>query len=142
MSSQNDSIATRFVGIDLHKYYVVVAAVNARQEVVLRPRKISLDDLPAWAEAHLGLKDTVVLEATGNAWYIYDLLAPQVGRCVVANPLQVKWIAAAAVKTDPQDVLRLARLLAANLVPEVWVPPQPVRELRALIAHRRQLVKQ
>jgi transposase len=60
----------------------------------------------------------------------------------VANPLQVKWIAAAAIKTDPHDALRLARLLAANLVPEVWVPPAPVRELRALIAHRRQLVKQ
>ena len=83
-----------------------------------------------------------MLEATGNAWFVYDLLPPLVGRCVVANPLQVKWIAAAAVKTDKHDALRLARLLAANLIPEVWVPPQPVRELRALIAHRRQLVKQ
>jgi len=142
MHPQNDCNISRFVGLDLHKHYVVVAAVNAQQEVVLRPRKISLDDLPAWAESHLSRADAVVLEATGNAWYVYDLLAPHVGRCVVANPLLVKWIAAAAVKTDPQDALRLAKLLAANLVPEVWVPPVPVRELRALISHRRQLVKQ
>lgn len=138
----NNSNPSRFVGIDLHKHFVVVAAVDAHQQVVLRPRHISLDDFPAWAQAHLSPTDAVAMEATGNAWYLYDLLAPQVGRCVVANPLQVRWIAAAAVKTDPQDALRLARLLAANLLPEVWVPPPPVRELRILIAHRRQLVKQ
>ncbi len=142
MSSETDGFPSRFVGLDLHKEYVVVAAVDACQQVLLKPRRISLDDLAKWAEGHLGPEDAVVLEATGNAWFVYDLLAPRVGRCVVANPLQVKWIAAAAVKTDPHDALRLARLLAANLIPEVWVPPKPVRELRALIAHRRQLVKQ
>lgn len=142
MSSQNDSNISRYIGLDLHKHYVVVAAVDVQQEIVLRPRKITLDNLPAWADAHLGHEDAVVLEATGNAWYVYDMLAPQVGRCVVANPLLVKWIAAAAVKTDPHDATRLAKLLAANLVPEVWVPPLAVRELRALISHRRQLVRQ
>jgi len=99
-----------------------------------------LDDLPAWAETHLRPDDALVFEATSNAWFVYDLLAPLVGRCLVANPLQVKWIAA-AVKTDPHDAIRLAKLLPANLIPLVWVPPQPVRELRALISHRRQLVK-
>ena len=142
MFSEMDGSPSRFVGLDLHKEYVVVAAVDARQQVLLKPRRISLDDLAEWAEGHLGPEDAVVLEATGNAWFVYDLLAPLVGRCVVANPLQVKWIAAAAVKTDAHDALRLARLLAANLIPEVWVPPKPVRELRALIAHRRQLVRQ
>ncbi len=142
MNREPNSTPRRFVGIDLHKHFVVVAAVDAAQQVLLKPRRIALDDFSAWAEAHLSSEDAVVLEATGNAWYVYDLLTPLVGRCVVANPLQVKWIAAAAVKTDPHDALRLARLLAANLIPEVWVPPQHVRELRALIAHRRALVKQ
>jgi transposase len=53
----------------------------------------------------------------------------------------VKVIASARVKTDNRDVLHLARALAANLIPEVWVPPLEVRELRALLAHRRRLVK-
>lgn len=34
---------------------------------------------------------------------------------VVAHPPEVTWIAEARVKTDPQDVIRLAHLLAANL---------------------------
>lgn len=134
---------TRFVGIDLHKHFVVVAAVDAHQMLVLQPtRRIMLDDFPAWVAQHLGSQDAVVLEATGNAWWCYDQVAPLVGRCVVANPLQVKWIAAAAVKTDKHDAVKLAKLLAANLIPEVWVPPVPVRELRALLSHRHALVKQ
>jgi transposase len=72
---------------------------------------------------------------------VYDLLAPLVERIVVANPIKVKQIAQARVKTDVRDTLILARLLAANLVPEVWVPPAHVRELRQLLSQRRQLVE-
>jgi transposase len=95
----------------------------------------------ALSKRHLKATDALVLEATSNAWTTYDLLAPLGGRCVVANPLQVHWIAQARVKTDNQDTMRLARLLAANLITEVWVPPVPVRGLRALIAHRSALVR-
>ena len=85
--------------------------------------------------------DAVVLEATTNAWTFYDQVAPLAGRTVVAHPGLVKVIASARVKTDNRDVLHLARLLAANLIPEVWVPPLPARELRALLSHRRRLIK-
>jgi len=140
MSTLSD--CTRFVGVDLHKHFAVTAAVDAQQVVVRRPsRHIHLDAWPAWVAQHLTPQDAVVLEATGNAWWCYDIVAPQVGRCVVANALQVRWIAGAAVKTDRRDALKLARLLAANLIPEVWVPPVPVRELRGLLAHRHALVK-
>jgi hypothetical protein len=71
-----------------------------------------------------------------TTWDRYDLLAPLVSRVVVADPTQVKVIAASFVKTDKRDTLALAKLLAANLIPEVWVPPLEVRERRALVAHR------
>jgi transposase len=60
----------------------------------------------------------------------------------VAHPLAGKLITAARVKTDARDTIKLARLLAANLIPAVWVPPVAVREVRALTAHRKRLVKQ
>ena len=72
---------------------------------------------------------------------MYDLIAPLVERMVVANSFKVKQIANARVKTDVRDTLILARLLAANLVPTVWVPPQQVRELRQLLAQRREMVE-
>jgi len=64
-----------------------------------------------------------------------------VERVVVANPAKVKQIAQARVKTDIRDTFILARLLAANLVPDVWVPPAHVREMRQLLSQRRQLVE-
>ena len=39
---------TRFVGLDVHKHYVMVAAVNAAKKVVLPPRKVSLVALRIW----------------------------------------------------------------------------------------------
>ena len=47
----------------------------------------------------------------------------------------------ARVKTDKEDVKRLIRLLIADIVPEVWVPPVEVRELRGMISYRNRLVK-
>ena len=132
----------RYVGLDVHKHYVMVGAVDQTQQTVLPPRKVALADLEGWAQKYLQPTDHVVLEATTNAWYVHDLLQPLVERVVVAHPPQVKLIAAAMVKTDKKDTMTLARLLAVNLVPAVWVPPLHVRDLRALLAHRRRLVSQ
>jgi transposase len=52
----------------------------------------------------------------------------------------VRQIAEARVKTDKEDVKRLIRLLIADILPEVWVPPAHVRELRGLISYRQRLV--
>ena len=39
---------TRYLGVELHKHYLVIGGVNARQEVVLVPRRIEFcETLPA-----------------------------------------------------------------------------------------------
>jgi transposase len=141
MSEHLPSTFERFLALDIHKRYLVVGGVNGALDVVLKPRRISYPEWPQWAQANLGPSDAVVLEATTNAWHLYDQVAPLAGRAVVAHPALVKLIASARVKTDARDAIHLARLLAANLLPEVWVPPQEVRELRALLAHRQRLVQ-
>ncbi len=142
MSASNVQ-ATRFVGLDVHKRSVTVGAVDAQQNVVLRPRRLSWSEFELWLhQQHLQPTDAVVLEATTNAWHLYDQLVSRVASVTVANPLLVQWIGSAAIKTDPHDTLKLARLLAAGLLPAVWVPPEPVRQLRALVSHRRRLMRQ
>jgi transposase len=135
-----ETIIERYVALDVHKSYCMVGGVDGQQHVVLQPRKVAMDGLEDWASAHLKRTDAVVFEASVNAWELYDLLAPLVARVSVAHPQQVKLIAAARVKTDKRDTLALAQLLAAKLIPEVWVPPRPVRELRDLVAHRQRLM--
>ena len=130
----------RFIAIDIHKHYLMIGAINAHKQIVLQPRRVELARWPKWAQANLLPTDAVVIEATTNAWAIYDLVVTLVGRAVVVHPAKVKLIAASRVKTDKVDVLSLAHLLRADLLPEVWVPPQHVRDLRALLSHRRRLV--
>jgi transposase len=128
------------VALDLHKHYCVVAAVDREGQVVLQPVRVEHANLEGWLKKNLLGRDRVVIESTTNAWHIYDLLAPVVAEVLVANPIKVKQIACARVKTDKKDTLILAHLLAANLVPVVWVPPKHVRELRQLISQRRRFV--
>jgi transposase len=132
----------RFVAIDAHKSYVVVGAVDGEQTVVLSPRRVPIGELDEWTAAHLQPTDAVVVEASTNVWPIHDLLEPLVADVVVVHPNHVKVIASSSVKTDKRDTLALARLLAANLLTSIWVPPVQVRELRSLVSHRKRLVQQ
>ena len=138
---ENTSVWRRYIALDIHKKYCVIAGVDREGRVLLQAVRVEHADLEGWLTKNLHSTDQVVLESTTNAWHVYDLLVPLVERVVVANPIKVKQIAQARVKTDIRDTLILARLLAANLVPEVWVPPAHVRELRQLLSQRRQLVE-
>ena len=140
-ADENTRVSRRYVALDIHKHYCVVAGVDREGRVVLPPVRVEHADLEGWLKKHLLTSDRVVIESTTNAWHVYDLLVPLAERVVVANPIKVKQIATARVKTDIRDTLILARLLAANLVPDVWVPPLPIRHMRQLLSQRRQLVE-
>jgi transposase len=133
-------LSRRYLALDIHKYYSVVAGVNFDGKVVLELVRVEHADLEAWLKKHIQATDYVVIESTTNAWYIYDLLEPLAEKVLVANPIKVKQIAQARVKTDIRDTLILARLLAANMIPAIWVPPVDVRNLRYLLSQRRHLV--
>ncbi len=132
----------RFVALDVHKQYVMVAAVDHERRVVLPPRGVTFDHFDGWIAQHLRPSDAVVLEATTNAWHLVDQLRPLVAAVTVAHPLKVGEIAGARVKTDARDTLVLARLLSVGMIPAVWIPPAEVRDLRALVAHRQRLIRQ
>jgi len=131
----------RYVAFDIHKEYALVGGQNAQQEWVMAPRRIGMEKLREWAAANLRKGDAVVIETTTNVWDVYDIVEPQVSYVVVAHAGGVRQIAEARVKTDKKDIERLIRLLIADIVPEVWVPPVEVRELRGLISYRNRLVK-
>jgi len=131
----------RYFGFDVHKAFVMVAAVDAQQNVVMTPRKISVANLESWLGKNITRCDEVVIEAMTGTWCMYDLLVQFAGRVVVAHTAHVKLIASSFVKTDKRDALVLGKLLAANILPEVWVPPQYVRDLRSLVYTRHTLVR-
>lgn len=66
--------------------------------------------------------DHVVLETAGNTAAIVNVLRPHVARVAIANPLLVRLIARARVKTDKIDATVLTQLYASHFLPEVWMP--------------------
>jgi hypothetical protein len=76
----------------------------------------------------------------GTGWLVQLLedygFTPQ-----LAHPSRCKAIASARLKNDKVDAAILAQLLRADLLPEAWIAPPPVRALRALLRHRVHLVR-
>jgi len=138
---QNTRGYERYIAFDIHREYVLVGGQNEDQDWVLTPRRVSIAKLPEWAARNLHQGDIVVLETTTNVWETYDVIVPLVSRVLVANASAVGEIVGARVKTDKEDIKRLLRVLIGGIVPEVWVPPMPVRELRSFISYRKRLVK-
>jgi transposase len=99
------------------------------------------DHLQAFART-LTHDDHIIVEATGNATAVSEVLTPHVGRVVIANPRQVRLIAEARIKTDVIDATVLARLYASNFLPEVWMPDQHTLALRRQVTRRNQIVRQ
>ena len=87
----------RYIALDIHKEYVMVGAMNAAQEWVIRPRRIEMAQFRTWAGNNLRLGDAVVIETTTNVWDIYDIVAPLVTQTVVANAGAVRQIAEARI---------------------------------------------
>jgi transposase len=132
----------RSIGLDVHKQFAEVAIIDEGKvpkttfQVPATP-----SGLAAFARS-LRPDDQVVLEATVNTWAVADALSAHAGRVVVSNPLRTKAIASAKVKTDKVDAITLAQLLAADFIPEVWIPDTETRDRRREVAHRATLVRQ
>jgi transposase len=86
-------------------------------------------------------EDAVVIEMSTNTWQLYDELLPHVGSVTVVHPPHVALITRSQVMNDKIAASILARLLAKGLLVGIWVPPQDVRELRALIAQRNKMTR-
>ena len=105
----------RVVGLDIHR--VFAEAVMLKDGTVQRLGRIGMtrDHLAAFAQT-LTHDDAVVIEATGNASAVAEVIRPHVGRVVIANPRQVRLIAEARIKTDVIDATVLARLYASGFL--------------------------
>ena len=132
----------RVIGLDIHRSFAEAAALLEGQLTRLGRVDMRRDRLEEFARTALTHDDHVVVEATGNAAAVAEVLAPHVGRVVIANPKQVRLIAHAKIKTDGIDAAVLAKLYASGFLPEVWVPDERTGALRRQVSRRTQLVRQ
>jgi len=132
----------QFVGIDLHRHRSVIVRqdVEGNQLAVTR----ITNDPVALAEqiSKAGPQPEVVLEATYGWYWAADVLTQAGATVHLAHPLGIKGMSARRVKTDIRDATDLADLLRMGRLPEAWIAPPELRELRELVRHRVKLVNQ
>ena len=129
------------IGMDIHRAFAEVVAVEGKTRRRIGRVDMRRERLEAFA-AGLKKDDIIVVEATGNAAAVAEVLAPHVGRVVIANPKQVRMIAHAKIKTDKIDAAALAQLYASGFLPEVWIADDATQALRRQITRRNQIVRQ
>ena len=131
---------TRWVGIDLHRRRSQIAVIDEDGELTLSRRIVN--DRAAFLELLGDAEGThVALEATYCWEWLAELLEEAGYDLHLAHPLRTRAIAAARVKTDAIDAKTLAQLLRAGFLPEAYVAPREVRDLRELLRHRATLTR-
>jgi transposase len=129
----------RYIGLDVHKHYLIAVGVDEDLNVVLPARRVELTHLETWMKKNLSRQDEVVLEMTTNTWQLYDEMCEYAGTVVVVHPPHVALITRSQVMNDKIAASILARLLAKGLLVGIWVPPQEIRELRGLVTQRKKM---
>jgi transposase len=130
-----------YVGIDVHRKRSQVAVVDQSGKVLtnrnvpngVEPILKVIGGLPPGTPAAFEA-------AYGTSWLV-QLLEDYGFDPHLVHSLRCKAIASARLKNDKVDAAILAQLLRADLLPEAWIAPPPVRQLRALLRHRVALVR-
>lgn len=125
-----------YVGIDHHKRYCQLAAVD-EQGVLVKERRVltEREQLTQFVQ-ELAQPCVATLEAGRNWGLVYDWLEEMVEEVQLAHPLKVKAIASAKIKTDRIDARILAQLLRADLLPTAHIPSPRTRRLKSLLRQR------
>src|SRR5690242_11277659 len=129
------------VGMDLHRRRSVLVRMTADGRKLETAR---ITNSPAELRrviARAGKRPQVVLEATYGWYWAADTLAAAGARVHLAHPLGVKAFTYRRVKNDERDAADLADLLRMGRLPEAWIAPAEIRELRELTRYRIKLVR-
>ena len=130
-----------YAGIDVHRKRSQVAVIGQDGEVLANR------NVPNGVEPILGVigglpaGTPAAFEAAFGWGWLVELLEDYGFTPHLVHPLRCKAIASARLKNDKADAAILAQLLRADLLPEAWIAPPEVRQLRALLRHRVQLVR-
>ena len=130
---------SRYVGVDLHRRrsVVVILDEDGTRVSLRRIENSPLALVEAVGEAGSGAE--VVLEATWGWYWAADVLREAGFGVHLAHPLGIGGYRNRRVKNDERDAMLLADLLRMGSLPEGWIAPPQLRELRELVRYRHKL---
>jgi transposase len=132
--------ASLYVGLDVHKKSIswcakrADGALHSQGKIAANRRSLS-----EWAKS-FGEPWIGAMEATLFTGWIYDYLKPHAAELKVAHPIMLRAIAASKKKNDKIDASKIADCLRAHLLPECYMAPTEIREMRRELRFRNLLV--
>lgn len=130
---------TAYVGIDLHRRRSLAVCVNEAGERLWWRRFENSPAMLVEVVSEAGPDPEVVMEATWGWYWAADVLADMGARVHLAHPLGIKGFENRRVKNDLVDAAILADLLRLGSLPESWIAPDSIRQLRELVRYRHKL---
>jgi transposase len=131
----------QIVGMDLHRRRSVLVRMTEDGRRLGTARITNSPQELRKEIARAGKHPKVVVEATYGWYWAADVLAAAGAEVHLAHPLGVKAFSYRRVKNDERDSADLADLLRMGRLPEAWIAPHQVRELRELTRYRIKLVR-
>jgi transposase len=140
--SDGIGVGRQFVGVDLHLHRSVIGRID-EHGAQLGWERIDNDPKALVAKCgKAGRGAAVAIEATYGWYWAVDALLAAKFDVHLAHPYGMKAMRnRKRVKTDWRDAYELANLLRLGSLPEAYISPPDLRELRELVRHRQQLVK-
>ena len=138
-------IHKRVAGLDVHKATVVACVrlmANRKVSRECRTFATTTEGLLALLAWLTECRCThVAMEATGVYWTpVWKILSEGAFELIVANAAHIKQVPGR--KTDMNDAMWIADLLACGLIRASFVPEEEIQELRSLMRTRKQVVRE
>ena len=122
-----------YAAIDIHKRAFQAAVLDPESGQLVEERfTADRESLARWAEPWRGRLAAVAIEATTGWRWVWRELAAMGFEVRLVEPVQARGLLGRrrSAKTDRLDARWLARLLAKEMLPESWIPPAEIQELR------------
>jgi len=129
-----------YLGIDLHKVFAYWHLTNHKGEVLWHG-KVKSTEKDTHAKLNMlsvPLSETVAaIESVEHyGWYANILTDSGIGEVKLANPHKLRLIAENPLKNDKKDAEIIAQYLRSGTLPESYLAPKEVRDLRELVRTR------
>jgi transposase len=134
-------VEQEYIGIDLHKAFFQVCAINSRGERQWEQQWPTTDVGIAAMLGRCGPQTRIAVEASSPTWAFVDRVVSHVGAVHVVDTRKTRIKAGYAAKTDRLDARRLADALRRESVVGIYYPPPAIRELRELCRYRCHLAR-
>ena len=122
-----------YAAIDIHKHVFQAAVFDPESGEVVEDRfSADRESLRRWSDQWRGCVTAVVIEATTGWRWVWRELVVSGFDVRLAEPVQARGLLGRrrSAKTDRLDARWLARLLAREMLPESWIPPEEIQRLR------------